>query len=107
MLQQTRVATVIDYWERWMKKWPTVESLAAASLEEVNEMWSGLGYYRRAKMLHEGAQFLVKEWVLPAHEHTTLGFCPQACNLFACKAADWFCHLDFCSAGTADLSHRL
>jgi A/G-specific adenine glycosylase len=78
MLQQTRVATVIDYWERWMKKWPTVESLASASLEEVNEMWSGLGYYRRAKMLHEGAQFLVKEWVLPAHEHTTLGNRPQA-----------------------------
>lgn len=54
MLQQTRVATVIEYYKRWMKKWPTVESLSNASLEEVNEMWKGLGYYRRARFLHEG-----------------------------------------------------
>lgn len=86
MLQQTRVATVIDYWERWMKKWPTVESLAAASLEEVNEMWSGLGYYRRAKMLHEGAQFLVKEWVLPKHTHAPPEFFWQALHeSIACR----------------------
>ena len=46
MLQQTRVQTVIDYFNRWMTKWPTVEDLAKTTLEEVNEMWSGLGYYR-------------------------------------------------------------
>lgn len=55
MLQQTQVATVKDYYTRWMEKWPTVEDLSRASLEEVNEMWSGLGYYSRAKRLHEGA----------------------------------------------------
>ncbi|CAH1243550.1 MUTYH [Branchiostoma lanceolatum] len=61
MLQQTQVATVIDYYNRWMEKWPTVQKLATASLEEVNEMWSGLGYYSRGRRLHEGAQKVVKE----------------------------------------------
>ena len=62
MLQQTRVATVIDYFGRWMAKWPTVEQLAEASEEEVNEMWSGLGYYRRARMLHQGAKFVLERF---------------------------------------------
>ncbi|XP_078657921.1 adenine DNA glycosylase-like isoform X1 [Branchiostoma floridae x Branchiostoma belcheri] len=61
MLQQTQVATVIDYYNRWMEKWPTVQKLATASLEEVNEMWSGLGYYSRGRRLHEGAQKVVTE----------------------------------------------
>ncbi|XP_050933194.1 adenine DNA glycosylase [Lates calcarifer] len=61
MLQQTQVATVIDYYNRWMKRWPTVEALAAATLEEVNQMWAGLGYYSRGKRLHEGAQKVVTE----------------------------------------------
>jgi A/G-specific adenine glycosylase len=39
-----------------MKKWPRLEDLAAATSEEVNEMWAGLGYYRRARFLHEGAK---------------------------------------------------
>jgi A/G-specific adenine glycosylase len=56
-----RVQTVIDFFTKWMKKWPTVQDLAKASLEEVNEMWAGLGYYRRAKFLHEGAKMIVKE----------------------------------------------
>ncbi|KAA3674063.1 A/G-specific adenine glycosylase, partial [Paragonimus westermani] len=56
MLQQTQVKTVTVYYDRWMKKWPTVDALAAASLEEVNTYWSGLGYYSRARMLHEGAK---------------------------------------------------
>lgn len=56
MLQQTQVATVCDYYNRWMEKWPTVEQLSRANLEEVNELWSGLGYYSRAKRLHEGAK---------------------------------------------------
>ncbi|KAJ4730302.1 A/G-specific adenine DNA glycosylase [Melia azedarach] len=59
MLQQTRVQTVIDYYNRWMKKWPTIYHLAKASLEEVNEMWAGLGYYRRARFLLEGAKMIV------------------------------------------------
>ncbi|XP_072026274.1 adenine DNA glycosylase-like [Amphiura filiformis] len=61
MLQQTQVATVIDYYNKWMKKWPTLEALASATLEEVNEMWAGLGYYSRGRRLHEGAQKVVKD----------------------------------------------
>ncbi|KAL1023128.1 hypothetical protein UPYG_G00036740 [Umbra pygmaea] len=61
MLQQTQVATVIGYYNKWMKRWPTVQDLAAATLEEVNQMWAGLGYYSRGKRLHEGAQKVVKE----------------------------------------------
>ncbi|KAL6967878.1 hypothetical protein U1Q18_044907 [Sarracenia purpurea var. burkii] len=61
MLQQTRVQTVIDYFNRWMQKWPTLRHLASTSLEEVNEMWAGLGYYRRARYLLEGAKMIVEE----------------------------------------------
>ena len=45
MLQQTRVATVIPYWERWMARFPTVSALAEAPLDDVLAAWSGLGYY--------------------------------------------------------------
>ena len=60
MLQQTQVATVIEYFNKWIKKWPTISDLSKATLEEVNEMWSGLGYYSRGRRLHEGAQKLTK-----------------------------------------------
>ncbi|XP_057513765.1 adenine DNA glycosylase-like isoform X4 [Actinidia eriantha] len=60
MLQQTRVQTVIDYFNRWMHKWPTICHLARASIEEVNEMWAGLGYYRRARYLLEGSKKIVE-----------------------------------------------
>ncbi|KAG7159525.1 adenine DNA glycosylase-like [Homarus americanus] len=55
MLQQTQVSTVVSYFVKWMAKWPTVEDLARATLEEVNQVWAGLGYYSRARRLHEGA----------------------------------------------------
>ncbi|KFP86001.1 A/G-specific adenine DNA glycosylase, partial [Apaloderma vittatum] len=61
MLQQTQVATVIDYYNRWMQKWPTLQALAQASLEEVNELWAGLGYYSRGKRLQEAARKVVTE----------------------------------------------
>ncbi|KAM9186670.1 adenine DNA glycosylase isoform 2-T2 [Mergus octosetaceus] len=61
MLQQTQVATVIDYYNRWMQKWPTLQALAEASLEEVNELWAGLGYYSRGKRLQEAARKVVSE----------------------------------------------
>ncbi|XP_035377938.1 adenine DNA glycosylase isoform X2 [Electrophorus electricus] len=61
MLQQTQVATVIDYYNKWMKRWPTVQELAAASVEDVNEMWAGLGYYSRGRRLHQGAQKVMSE----------------------------------------------
>ncbi|XP_019460214.1 PREDICTED: adenine DNA glycosylase [Lupinus angustifolius] len=61
MLQQTQVQTVIPYYNRWMLKWPTIHHLSQASLEEVNEMWAGLGYYRRARFLLEGAKQVIAE----------------------------------------------
>lgn len=56
MLQQTRVQTVIPYWERWMARFPTVRALAAAPLDDVLAAWAGLGYYSRARNLHAGAR---------------------------------------------------
>merc|ERR1719323_2276683 len=53
MLQQTQVATVIEYYKKWMKKGPTMEDLAKADLEEVNNVWQGLGYYSRGRRLWE------------------------------------------------------
>jgi A/G-specific adenine glycosylase len=61
MLQQTQVATVIPYFERFVARFPTVQALAAASLDEVLHLWTGLGYYARARHLHRCAQVLVKE----------------------------------------------
>jgi A/G-specific adenine glycosylase len=61
MLQQTRVAAVIDYYLRFMERYPTVAALAAASEDEVLAYWSGLGYYRRARMLHRAARHVVAE----------------------------------------------
>lgn len=59
MLQQTQVATVIPYFERFMQRFPNVEALAAAPLDEVLHLWSGLGYYARARNLHKAAQQVV------------------------------------------------
>ncbi|HXF78127.1 MAG TPA: A/G-specific adenine glycosylase [Usitatibacter sp.] len=56
MLQQTQVATVIPYYERFLARFPDVRSLAAASADEVLALWSGLGYYARARNLHQAAQ---------------------------------------------------
>jgi A/G-specific adenine glycosylase len=59
MLQQTRVETVVPYYERFLAAFPTVHALAEAPLEAVLARWSGLGYYRRARMLHAGARAVV------------------------------------------------
>jgi A/G-specific adenine glycosylase len=61
MLQQTQVATVIPYWERFLAQFPDVESLAAAEEREVLRLWEGLGYYRRARQLHAAARKIVEE----------------------------------------------
>ena len=58
MLQQTQIATVIPYYERWMKRFPTVKALAKAPLDDVLKMWEGLGYYARARNLHKAAREL-------------------------------------------------
>jgi A/G-specific adenine glycosylase len=62
MLQQTRVQTVIPYWERWMARFPTVDALARAPLDDVLAAWAGLGYYSRARNLHAGAQAVHARW---------------------------------------------
>lgn len=62
MLQQTQVAVVIPYFLDWMERFPTIEALAKASLDEVIKAWEGLGYYSRARCLHEGAKFIIQEF---------------------------------------------
>jgi len=62
MLQQTQVQTVIAYYERWLQKFPTLRSLAAAERHDVLSAWAGLGYYRRARMLHEASQIIMTEY---------------------------------------------
>lgn len=62
MLQQTTVKTVIDYWNRWMKRFPTLETLANTDIQEVLLMWQGLGYYTRAKKIHECAGVLMSQY---------------------------------------------
>jgi len=61
MLQQTRVAAVVEHYQNFLIKFPTLVSLALAADDEVLAAWSGLGYYRRARMLHKAAQFIVAE----------------------------------------------
>ncbi|MBI3306600.1 MAG: A/G-specific adenine glycosylase [Candidatus Omnitrophica bacterium] len=60
MLQQTQVDTVIPYYQKWIKHFPTIASLADSPQAEVMKYWAGLGYYRRARMLHGAAKILVK-----------------------------------------------
>ncbi|KAF2821227.1 DNA glycosylase [Ophiobolus disseminans] len=59
MLQQTRVSTVIPYFNTWISKWPTVQDLANANHDDVLAAWKGLGYYSRATRLHEGAKAMI------------------------------------------------
>ncbi len=61
MLQQTQVQTVLGYYERFMARFPDVQALAAAPLDDVLAHWSGLGYYARARMLHRAAQQVVAD----------------------------------------------
>ena len=68
MLQQTRVETVIPYFERWMERFPSIDKLASASQQEVLSAWEGLGYYSRARNLHRAAQIVLRSLggMLPA-----------------------------------------
>jgi A/G-specific adenine glycosylase len=61
MLQQTRVAAVIEHYHEFLRRFPTVQKLAAAREASVLAAWSGLGYYQRARMLHEAAKVIVRE----------------------------------------------
>ncbi len=62
MLQQTQIATVVPYYERWLARFPTVEALAAAPLGDVLKLWEGLGYYSRARHLHAAAQIVTRDY---------------------------------------------
>jgi A/G-specific adenine glycosylase len=75
MLQQTRVETVIPYYERFLARWPTVGALADAPVDDVLAAWSGLGYYRRARMLHAAAHAI----------HGQRAFPPNAASLAQVK----------------------
>jgi A/G-specific adenine glycosylase len=68
MLQQTRVETVIPYYARWMARFPSIPALAAASQQDVLAAWEGLGYYSRARNLHQAANIVLQEYCgeLPA-----------------------------------------
>ncbi|RKP14307.1 Mutyh protein, partial [Piptocephalis cylindrospora] len=61
MLQQTQVKTMTPYYLRWLEKFPTVEKLALASEDEVLGIWAGLGYYSRARRLHQAARLIMEE----------------------------------------------
>ena len=65
ILQQTRVLQGLDYWRRFMARWPNVEALAAADEAEVLREWQGLGYYSRARNLHKAAQQIVERGWMP------------------------------------------
>ena len=74
MLQQTTVKTVLDYFERWLKRFPTLRSLAEAPLDDVLLEWQGLGYYTRAKKMHACAIYLMEHFqgILPAKREVLL-----------------------------------
>ena len=81
MLQQTTVGAVAPYFQKFVKQWPTIQSLAAASIDDVMRMWAGLGYYRRARSLHACAEYVVGKYsgVFPENEQELLdlpGFGP-------------------------------
>jgi len=62
MLQQTQVATVIPYYQRFMAEFPHIEALAEAPIDEILKMWAGLGYYHRARNLHQTAQIIASSY---------------------------------------------
>lgn len=68
MLQQTQVATVLPYYERWIERFPNVQSLAVANEHDVLSYWQGLGYYRRARFLLKGAQYVVEHGIPMSYE---------------------------------------
>ena len=70
MLQQTRVETVVPYYDRFLRRFPTVHALAEAPIDDVLASWSGLGYYRRARLLHAGAMHVAEIGEVPSTRAT-------------------------------------
>ena len=91
MLQQTTVQTVRDYFVRWMKCFPDIQTLAAADIGEVLLMWQGLGYYTRARKIHECARVLMRDYQgqIPADRDKLLklpGIGPYTASSICCFA---------------------
>jgi A/G-specific adenine glycosylase len=91
MLQQTTVAAVVSYFERFIRRWPDVTTLASASLDDVLVQWAGLGYYARARNLHRGARFVAENFggVMPARADQLIdipGIGPYTANAIAAIA---------------------
>jgi A/G-specific adenine glycosylase len=96
MLQQTTVAAVIPYFERWMARFPNVEALARAPLDEVLACWQGLGYYSRARNLHKAAQEICENFGGQFPSNLTSfrslpGFGPYSAGAVAAFAFDQAC----------------
>ncbi len=96
MLQQTRVETVLSYYPRFMTRFPTVQALAEAPLEDVLKLWEGLGYYRRAQNLHRGAQQVMRDFDgqlprTPEELRTITGIGPYTAGAIASIAFDVPC----------------
>ncbi len=74
MLQQTTVKTVLSYFTKFMQRFPSIQSLAAASLDEVYQLWQGLGYYTRARSLHQTAQIIIQDYngIIPSNKENIL-----------------------------------
>ena len=64
MLQQTQVGTVVPYFNRFIKRFPNIKALAAAPIDEVLHLWTGLGYYARARNLHRAAQIIIEKYLI-------------------------------------------
>ena len=112
MCQQTQVATVIRYWERWLSRLPTVDDLAAASEQEVLSLWAGLGYYRRARNLQLGAKWIVvngfpksyEEWLqVPGVGEYTAGAIASICLSEPVPAVDGNVHRVFARLNASKL----
>lgn len=89
MLQQTTVVTVIPYFNAFIERWPTVQDLALASLDDVLTQWQGLGYYSRARNLHKCAQILAKDFPITEKELLKLpGIGPYTAAAIASIAFD-------------------
>ncbi|MBI1954333.1 MAG: A/G-specific adenine glycosylase [Proteobacteria bacterium] len=93
MLQQTTVTTVIPYFEQFTEKFPTIQELAKASLDEIYHIWQGLGYYKRAFNLHKCAKLIVEKYggLLPDQEQELLtlpGIGPYTASAIASIAFD-------------------
>ena len=91
ILQQTRIQQGMDYWLRFMQRWPRVEDLAAASEDEVLREWQGLGYYSRARNLHAAAQQIAANGSL-----ATTRLPPSAPSRLGCLRLWWMAMCTVC-----------